>query len=53
MVRVESDHLDATLHALVGRLSSVPGLKQVAQKNLVNHESMVALRQLVEQDRLD
>jgi hypothetical protein len=27
MVRAESDHLDATLHALVKRLSSVPGLK--------------------------
>jgi hypothetical protein len=26
MVRAESDHLDATLHALVRRLSSVPGL---------------------------
>ena len=27
LVRSESDHLDATLHALVGRLSSVPGLR--------------------------
>ena len=27
MVRAESDHLDATLHALVARLSSVPGLR--------------------------
>ncbi len=27
LVRAESDHLDATLHALVIRLSSVPGLK--------------------------
>jgi hypothetical protein len=27
LVRAESDHLDATLHALVTRLSSVPGLK--------------------------
>jgi hypothetical protein len=133
MVRAESDHLDATLNALVRRLSAVPGLKtvvqyrrgrlarlvgdlpylnglhsprapiekvvvtlgphsywleserdaircgreltstgaeplreelqfsawatalfeQVAQQNLVNHESMVALRQLVEQDQLD
>ena len=26
MVRAEADHLDATLHALVTRLSSVPGL---------------------------
>lgn len=26
MVRAESNHLDATLHALVRRLSSVPGL---------------------------
>src|SRR5205807_304143 len=26
MVRSEADHLDATLHALVTRLSSVPGL---------------------------
>lgn len=29
MVRTESDHLDATLHALIRRLSSVPGLKMV------------------------
>lgn len=29
MVRAESGHLDATLHALVRRLSSVPGLKMV------------------------
>jgi hypothetical protein len=29
MVRVESDHLDATLHALIKRLSSVPGLEVV------------------------
>ncbi len=27
MVRAESEHLDATLHVLVQRLSSVPGLK--------------------------
>lgn len=27
MIRAESDYLDATLHALVNRLSSVPGLK--------------------------
>ena len=27
MVRAESEYLDATLHALVARLSSVPGLK--------------------------
>lgn len=27
MVRAESDHVNATLHALVKRLSSVPGLK--------------------------
>jgi hypothetical protein len=29
MVRSESDHLDATLRALIRRLSSVPGLKMV------------------------
>lgn len=29
MVRAESDHVDATLHALIGRLSPVPGLKMV------------------------
>jgi hypothetical protein len=29
MVRAESEHLDATLHALIRRLSSVPGLKMV------------------------
>ncbi len=29
MVRAESGHLDATLHALIRRLSSVPGLKIV------------------------
>jgi hypothetical protein len=132
MVRAESDHLDATLHALVNRLSSVPGLKlsvsyrqgrlrrllgdlpyvgdlrrgsraieelvvtaagcsywlrrdagsircgraltsaeqqaaeedlpfstwasalfdEIAQQNFVNHDSLVALRHLVEQDRL-
>jgi hypothetical protein len=132
MVRAESDHLDATLHALVKRLSSVPGLKmtvshrhgklrrligdlpyindlhrgtdpihkivivvgpcsywlhadhgsiecgregssfepgqgkeelsfsvwattlfdEIARQNFVNHESMVALRRLVEQDRV-
>jgi hypothetical protein len=133
MVRAESDHLDATLHALVRRLSSVPGLTmtvshrhgrlrrligdlpyindlhrwsdpidkvdvvigpstywlesdrgsircgrqltsvergeakeelsfpawanalfdEIARQNFVNHESMVALRHLVEQDRVD
>jgi hypothetical protein len=133
MVRAESDHLDGTLHALVRRLSSVPGLTmtvshrhgrlrrligdlpyindlhrwsdpidkvdvavgpltywlqadrgsircgsqvtsvergeakeemsfsvwanalfdEVARQNFVNHESMVALRHLVEQDRVD
>jgi hypothetical protein len=133
MVRAESDHLDATLHALVRRLSSVPGLTmtvshrhgrlrrligdlpyindlhrwtdpinrvdvavgpstywleanfgsircgkaltsvgrgedrqelsfsvwatelfdEIARQNLVNHESMVALRRLVELDRVD
>jgi hypothetical protein len=133
MVRAESGHLDATLHALVNRLSSVPGLTmrvsqrhgrlrrligdlpyindlhrrsdpieeivvvvnpnsywlhahhgsitcgrdvssiergdvkeelsfsawatalfdQIAQQNLVNHDSILALRHLVEQDRVD
>jgi len=133
MVRAESDHLDATLHALVRKLSSVPGLAmsvshrhgrlrrligdlpyindlhrssdpinkvdvtvgastywlradfgsiscgreptsmertadkqelsfrawatelfdEIARQNLVNHESMVALRHLVELDRVD
>jgi hypothetical protein len=133
MVRAESGHLDATLHALVNRLSSVPGLRmrvsqrhgrlrrligdlpyindlhrrsdpiqeivvvvdpnsywlhadhgsitcgrdfsstelgevkeelsfsawatalfdQIAQQNLVNHDSILALRHLVEQDRVD
>jgi hypothetical protein len=133
MVRAESDQLDATLHALVRRLSSVPGLTmsvsyrhgrlrrligdlpyindlhrwtdpidkvqvavgpstywlqseggsircgrevtslergaqkaelsfpvwanalfdEIARQNFVNHESMVALRHLVEQDRVD
>jgi hypothetical protein len=129
LVRAESDHLDATLHALVARLASVPGLKvsvsyrrgklrrllgdlpyindlnrrtgpihrllvavgmrsywvhadhgsircgrelapndseemrfvawatslfdEIAAQNFVNYESMVALRRLVEQDRVD
>jgi hypothetical protein len=133
MVRAESDHVDATLHALVKRLSSVPGLTmtvsyrhgklrrligdlpyindlhrrtdpvhkivvavgpcsywlnsdhgsikcgreitsvergqvkeelsfsvwattlfdEIAQQNFVNHESMAALRHLVEQDRVE
>jgi hypothetical protein len=133
MVRAEARHLDATLHALVRRLSSVPGLKmevsyrhgklrrllgdlpyindlhrrtdpvhtivvvvgtcsyrlrsehgsikcgreitsivpgqvkeelsfsvwattlfdEIAQQNFVNHDSMVALRHLVEQDRVE
>jgi len=133
MVRAESDHLDATLHALVRKLASVPGLTmtvshrhgrlrrligdlpyindlhrwtdpidrvdvavgpsaywlradfgslscgraltslgrredeqelsfsvwatelfdEIARQNLVNHESMVALRRLVELDRVD
>jgi hypothetical protein len=133
MVRAESDHLDATLRALITRLSSVPGLSmavsyrhgklrrligdlpyindlnrranpvhklvvtvgptsywlhsehgsikcgrevtaagrgrikeelpfplwattvfdEIAQQNFVNHESMVALRNLVERDRVD
>jgi hypothetical protein len=132
LVRAEADHLDATLHALVTRLGSVPGLKlsvsyrrgrlrrflgdlpyindlnrrsgpiqritvrtngltywlhrdgnvfrcgrgptipqaapadqeltfsewapalfeQIAQQNLINHDSLVALRQLVEHDRV-
>jgi hypothetical protein len=34
MVRAESDHLDATLHALVNRLSSVPALSmQVSHRH--------------------
>lgn len=133
MVRAESDHLDATLNALVTRLASVPGLAltvshrqgrlrrligdlpyindlhrsgdpvrevvvavgpcsywlhsdhgaircgtevtslergqvkeelafsawatalfdEIARQNLVNHDSLVALRRLVEQDRVD
>jgi hypothetical protein len=133
MVRAEADHLDATLHALVTRLSSVPGLQmsvsyrhgklrrlfgdlpyindlnrrtspiqrvviavgpysywlhsdlgsircgrdaisaqpgqvigeltfsvwaktlsdEIARQNLVNHDSLVALRHLVESDRVD
>jgi hypothetical protein len=129
LVRAESDHLDATLHALATRLSSVPGLKvtvtyrqgklrrllgdlpyindlnrrtgpihklvvaigpssywvdaghgsircgrdeqglvseelafsawatalfdEIVKQNLINYESMVALRRLVEQDRVD
>jgi hypothetical protein len=129
LVRAESDHLDATLHALATRLSSVPGLKvtvsyqhgklrrllgdlpyindlnkrtgpihklvvaigpssywvdaghgsircgrdeqgqvseeltfsawattlfdEIVKQNQVNYESMVALRRLVEQDRVD
>jgi hypothetical protein len=129
LVRAESDHLDATLHALIMRLSSVPGLQvtvsyrhgklrrllgdlpyindlskrtgpihrlvvaigpssywvdarhgsircgrdeqgevseeltfsawatalfdEIVRQNLINYESMVALRRLVEQDRVD